>query len=381
MAIIGALPYTMTNGTTADATQVMADFNSLVSQVNANAATAGANSGITSLTGLTTPLETQLFGTTAGSATVQTLSVSMPFTSLVGGIVVRAKIGGGLDGTAGYTLNVNGSGAKTVLTVDGSAPAVVAGRVYEHVYDSVAGNWVNLGLTAYPVGTAGAASNLKGAYASTTTATWTACELVVKTALGGTGYLLPSYSQTLNVATTGAGGMDTGSAPTSNWLYVYAIAKADGTQSILGTTSGTGAAIYPGANMPSGYVASALISALRMDGSAHFTTFGQFGTTVCFPGASAVSGGTATSYTSVDISSLVPPPAKWWGGNIYTSGTSTTTSVAGDGSGTGGFSINQSGTVNISAPCGPVPIITAQRLYYSVSAGSSGNVGISSFTF
>lgn len=36
--IIGALPVTLTNGTTADATQVMSNFNSVVSQVNANGA-------------------------------------------------------------------------------------------------------------------------------------------------------------------------------------------------------------------------------------------------------------------------------------------------------------------------------------------------------
>lgn len=42
--IISSLPYNLTNGTTADATQVMADFNSIVSQVNTNgAATNQAN--------------------------------------------------------------------------------------------------------------------------------------------------------------------------------------------------------------------------------------------------------------------------------------------------------------------------------------------------
>jgi hypothetical protein len=38
MAIIGTLPTTLTNGTTADATQVMGDFNKIVNDVNANAA-------------------------------------------------------------------------------------------------------------------------------------------------------------------------------------------------------------------------------------------------------------------------------------------------------------------------------------------------------
>lgn len=41
MPIIGTLPATLTNGTLADATQVMADFNFIVSQVNANAAAGG----------------------------------------------------------------------------------------------------------------------------------------------------------------------------------------------------------------------------------------------------------------------------------------------------------------------------------------------------
>lgn len=44
MSIIGALPVTLSNGTTADATQVMTDFNWIVSQTNANgAALAGGN--------------------------------------------------------------------------------------------------------------------------------------------------------------------------------------------------------------------------------------------------------------------------------------------------------------------------------------------------
>ena len=38
MTIVGALPYTLTNGVTADASRVMANYNYIVSQVNANAA-------------------------------------------------------------------------------------------------------------------------------------------------------------------------------------------------------------------------------------------------------------------------------------------------------------------------------------------------------
>lgn len=63
MSIIPSLPVTLQNGTTADATQVMADFNSIVTSVNNNAANNGVNSNITSLTGLTTPLSVSQGGT------------------------------------------------------------------------------------------------------------------------------------------------------------------------------------------------------------------------------------------------------------------------------------------------------------------------------
>lgn len=44
MSIVGALPVTLTNGTTADASQVMANLNFIVNAVNANAQPAGSYS-------------------------------------------------------------------------------------------------------------------------------------------------------------------------------------------------------------------------------------------------------------------------------------------------------------------------------------------------
>lgn len=61
--IVPALPFTLTNGTTADATQVMANLNDIRDGVNSNAAHSGANSDITSLSGLTTPLSKSQGGT------------------------------------------------------------------------------------------------------------------------------------------------------------------------------------------------------------------------------------------------------------------------------------------------------------------------------
>ena len=68
MTISASFPFTLINGTTADATQVMADFLSLQNDVNANAAHNGANSDITSLSGLTTPLSVAQGGTGANTS-------------------------------------------------------------------------------------------------------------------------------------------------------------------------------------------------------------------------------------------------------------------------------------------------------------------------
>lgn len=56
-------PFTLTNGQTADATQVMANFNNLLNCANNNLAHNAANSDITSLSGLTTPLSVPQGGT------------------------------------------------------------------------------------------------------------------------------------------------------------------------------------------------------------------------------------------------------------------------------------------------------------------------------
>ena len=62
-ASCGSYPFTLQNNTTADATQVMADFNTVRNCVINNAAGSGVNTDITSLTGLSTPLSVPQGGT------------------------------------------------------------------------------------------------------------------------------------------------------------------------------------------------------------------------------------------------------------------------------------------------------------------------------
>lgn len=217
---------------------------------------------------------------------------------------------------------------------------------------------------------------------ASSTATFTADEVIVETALGGTAYRLGSYSQSINLATTGAGGMDTGSAPTSGFVSLYAIAKADGTKNILACNASTsGGSIYSGSNMPAGYVASALIGVWPTNGSGQFVAAYQVNRSIEFVPVQVLSlnSGGATSFTPVGLSSCVPPNAKTWSGTL---GGATTNSpsgcVAADPNGVGmrthmtasgtssplnGFDYGASNIAN-------VPLITAQTTYYKVQSAS-----------
>lgn len=90
-------PYTLTNGQTADANQVMANFNSILSCGNSNLAKNGANSDITSLSGLTTPLSIAQGGTgnTTGAPTLVADSVTNAILNNMPTLTIKGNNTGG----------------------------------------------------------------------------------------------------------------------------------------------------------------------------------------------------------------------------------------------------------------------------------------------
>lgn len=128
---VGSLPFILQNGTVADADQVMANFNAVVSSVQAHCASAGVNSDITALSGLTSPIGPTLggsvnfFGTGGGTANGQTVTVLYP--------------GTGWQLTAGYTITWVPSAANT-----GSATLAVAGSAAKPLLKKIGTNLVNL---------------------------------------------------------------------------------------------------------------------------------------------------------------------------------------------------------------------------------------------
>ena len=144
--IINTLPFQLQNGTTADASQVMADFNQIVNNTNANAAKNGANSDITSLSGLTTPITpaqggTNVYvGTAGGSANAITVTTTSPtgFSLATGKRVVTVATN---TNTGPATLATGGTTATNIYKLSESGPVALTGgeihvgSVLEAIFD------------------------------------------------------------------------------------------------------------------------------------------------------------------------------------------------------------------------------------------------------
>jgi hypothetical protein len=126
------VPFNLTNGTTADASQVMANYNAILSCLG-SAAASGINSDITQLLGLTSPFTpsqggTPVFigGTSGGSGNAQTVSATLPnnFT-LTQDYQVIFKAG--FTNSGATTLNVAGTGPTNLFKQSITGPVALTG--------------------------------------------------------------------------------------------------------------------------------------------------------------------------------------------------------------------------------------------------------------
>lgn len=242
------------------------------------------------------------------------------------------------------------------------------------------------------VGQLGPSQRLSAAVgsAATTSLTFADDQVIVGTALGGTRWALSSFSQTLNIGTTGAGGMDTGSAPASGFVAVYAgVNTSTGARTVFAQTVGASAptTVYSGANAPAGYNATALISILPTNASGQFPAYvSQVSRAVAIPSATVLTGGSgslASTYTIVGLSNGVPR------GAIFASGTTQVTASAGGNSssiatnaGGAGAQTNAPITSGQQTLAFRVPVTESQRLYYQATTNITNvNIFVSSYEF
>ncbi|WP_244107990.1 hypothetical protein [Burkholderia diffusa] len=251
-------------------------------------------------------------------------------------------------------------------------------------------NQVNLALQKMYAPVAGTMRNASmSVTTASATATFAADEIVVATALGGQTFKLANFNKTINLATTGAGGMDAGSAPASGYVALYAIYNpTTGASALLATTEGASAApnIYGGGNMPAGYTASALVSAWRTNSSGQLVVGIQLDRTI-YPNITSVlstSTGQA-SPTALSIAGAVPKCAKAANINANSSGTTSgalffNTYLNSAGAGQQSFATTSTGVTGQLL----TPITVPQTIYWA-GGGGGGTITItalvSSYSF
>lgn len=242
-------------------------------------------------------------------------------------------------------------------------------------------------------GIVGSARNLAmNVTAASATATITADEIIVETALGGSQYRIGSFSKTINLSTTGAGGMDTGSAPVSGFVGLYAIFNPTTATSALMAVNATSAVlpeVYGGSNLPYGYTASALVCVVPTDSSGKIVPLLQMGRKTLIATAQLSSTAVFISTpTALNISAAVPKNAKSLDGILYlVSGQSTRPVLCLQPLGSPSAGIkqlvggNSSGVNNTQTPFSDLAIFTPQTIYWQVSAGVAGDTISGAFTY
>ncbi len=235
-------------------------------------------------------------------------------------------------------------------------------------------------------------SRLRIDYASASTVT-VAADSVVLSDSGSRLKRFASLSETLNVANTGANGRDVvdngGAEQASAWYHLWAIGKDDGTLDSFATQ-----ACYPGSatsiftRLPSGYTWAGYIGAARNDASSNLVEFYQRGDEVIRASVAALSAGTATIYTSIDLSGIVPQTARRVMGNGYLLATS--------GTPAGNFCIRPAAANQVGEVCWfcpftttgngagsplEVPLSIAQTIYYHKSGAVNVTINVSGWRF
>lgn len=198
--------------------------------------------------------------------------------------------------------------------------ANVSGAIYSSLIDANVGNppesspssWVLLNASLNIVGES---RNLRCSIAAASaSATFTADQVIVSESISGKSYRLSSFSKVINLATTGAGGMDAGAAPVSGWVAIYAIYNpVTGVSALLATNATSAAApeIYGGANMPVGYTASALVSVWGTTAGSLLQIGKQFDRSVSVVLVNVLNIATTQPvFTSTNIANGAPPNAK-----------------------------------------------------------------------
>ncbi len=199
---------------------------------------------------------------------------------------------------------------------------------------------------------------------------------------------LRSFNKTINLATVGANGMDVGQAPANGAVAIYAIYNPiTGASALLGKDASIAVQpeMYSGANMPSGYTTSALISVWMTDASRQLVPGCQIDREVSIRAVTQLNAAGITSPTALTMTA--PLNAKSVSGFLQATTTSSQQPqivVAAEAATTGMQAVSgytPSGTQSIYGNF-RLNLMTPRTLYWNTnSTGFTAIIGLSGYRF
>lgn len=316
----------------------------------------------------------------AGTDTITALAAPAPAAYAAG--QVFDFIAAGTNTTGVVTLNISSLGAKAITKYGAlgiQAGDIVSGQSVRVRYDGTQFQMISP-ASAVPTITGGVRNLVMLVSAASASATMTADEIILVNSLGGPAFVLSNFSKTINLATTGAGGMDTGSAPVSGYVALYAIYNpTTGVSALLArnATSVAPTSVYSGANMPSGYTASALVSIWPTNASSLFQVAFQQDRSLDVGQVQVLATSSIVGTpTALSLASVVPPGARSFDGMMQIGSSTNAVSTISltpsslGGVGTNSLIANIPGGGSQISPFRKMKMSTSQTTYYSTNTSA-----------
>jgi hypothetical protein len=314
---------------------------------------------------------------TAGPLAGNNVPSNYPLAPFIAGLLGRPVVGS-------YAGNPNGEVAGTVWPNGGTVYApnfcldTANGSLYECTTAGPASSavWLAIaGPNAIP-SIAGVTQRLTANLTSAgNSVAFTADYATVAAALGGASSTLANFSQTLNIANTGIGGMVGGAAGANAFVSIYAAGGPSGTGIFGVATSTSTSSPTVAASPPAGYTQTALIGVWPTNATsqlvAGFVVDREFSYQ---SGVRVLTNGSATSATSISLSSTVPVVARAIEGIFFGEETSSVSSTSEACFGSTSAVTTSNLQIQVSASIvgggvtlyGRLPLPVSQTVYYLV---------------
>lgn len=240
---------------------------------------------------------------------------------------------------------------------------------------------------AFTVTANGGARTLKVLYATAATLTIDAGAITLLNSSNNAIRFVAPSTQTVNIASSGANGLDAGAEASNTWYYIWAISDGTNFRGLLSTSASS-------PTMPSGYTYKLMVGVVRNDNSSNFVAFYQYQDEVFTAGTQVLTNtapGSVNTLQSLSVSSAVPPNAVTCKGLMFAEGVDANDwgiIVAGDSNGVGASMgavasgsassnwLNAKRTFSFS----DVPLMTAQTIYWTAkTTGATSNISINGY--